>query len=569
MNHKIKPFKTLKYHRPNIDLFEKKLKKYISDLHHAESYTQQENIILQIRDLRIEFETPIEIAWVRHSINTRDFFYKKEKGFIDDYLPVYDNLMNGFFEVLLASSFRKELEKRFGKRIFVIAETSLKRISPAISKDQQAENKLKSQYNEILASCNVMFQGKKRTISELTALESSLDRETRKQAAEAKFAFFAEHQREFDTIFDDMVHLRQGMSKKMGLNDYVELGYLYRNRSDYTPDMVANLRNEVHQHITPLVIRLMKDQADRLNVDQLFHYDESCRYPNGNAQLAGDTEQTMKSLQTMYSEMAEETKNFFDHMMKFNMMDIKNRPGKEVGAYCNCITQYDTPFIFTNFNGTDDDIRVFTHESGHAFQVYSSGKQDFIEYIWPTFDAGEIPSMSMEFFTWPWMELFFGKDAEKYRYAHFVKSLAFLPYGCAVDEFQHRVYENPNLTPLERHQVWKDIEMKFMPFRNYDGLDYLEMGGFWQKQWHIYKTPFYYIDYVIAQICSFQFWQKAQTNYDDTWQDYFTLCKMGGQKTLNDLLSLANLDSPFETGVVESVVKTAKDYLNQIDPKNL
>jgi len=483
-------FQSISYTRPDHLLFEEELRRYISTFNKSSTFDKQVKIILKIKKLRIEFETPLEIAWVRYSMNTNDVFYKREKEFIDNFLPEYDNLMNEFFNALLKSPFRKELISRFGERIFIIAETSINRISPQISREQQEENKLKSRYNQVLASCSVLFRGKKRNFSELSSFESSNNRQTRQRASELKFGFLAKNQDTLDSIFDEMVQLRHIMSQKMGLNNYVELGYLYRNRSDYTPKDVEKLREEVLNHITPLVTKLMEDQSKRLNIDSLYYYDESCRFPNGNAKLIGDSNEIFKNLQTMFSELSSDTDEFFKNMIKHKMMDIENRDGKEVGAYCSCIPEYDSPFIFTNFNGTDDDIRVFIHEAGHAFQIYSAGRQEFIEYIWPTFDAGEIPSMAMEFFTWSWMELFFGRDADKYRYAHFVKSLVFLPYGCAIDEFQHRVYENPTLTSKERHYVWREIEKKYLPFRDYDRFPYLEMGGYWQKQWHIYKPLF-------------------------------------------------------------------------------
>jgi M3 family oligoendopeptidase len=250
-------------------------------------------------------------------------------------------------------------------------------------------------------------------------------------------------------------------------------------------------------------------------------------------------------------------------------MDLVAKPGKASGGYCTYINNYKSPFIFSNFNGTSGDIDVLTHEAGHAFQVYSSSHYEVPEYNWPTYEACEIHSMSMEFFTWPWMESFFKEDTDKYKYSHLSSALLFLPYGVAVDEFQHFVYENPSATPKRRKEVWRELELKYLPHRNHEDNEYLISGGFWQRQGHIFNSPFYYIDYTLAQICAFQFWKRSREDTESAWRDYAYLCKQGGSKPFTQLVAAANLDSPFEQGSVESVVKEIEEYLNSIDDKEL
>ena len=271
----------------------------------------------------------------------------------------------------------------------------------------------------------------------------------------------------------------------------------------------------------------------------------------------------------MYDELSPETGEFFRFLTDRKLMDVEAKTGKESGGYCTFIEEYNSPFIFSNFNGTSGDIDVLTHEAGHAFQVYSSRDIGIPEYLWPTFEACEINSMSMEFFTWPWMEYFFKEQTEKYKFAHLSGALQFLPYGVAVDEFQHEIYENPEMTPTERKAAWSKIESIYLPHRDFDGNSYLEAGGFWQRQGHIYNSPFYYIDYTLAQICAFQFWKRSREDQESAWKDYLHLCQLGGSKSFTKLVAEANLISPFEEGCVESVIGTIEDYLNSVDDKNL
>ncbi|MBP2078826.1 M3 family oligoendopeptidase [Oceanobacillus polygoni] len=333
--------------------------------------------------------------------------------------------------------------------------------------------------------------------------------------------------------------------------------------------MVANFRKQVRDYIVPLATKLYEKQAARIGVDSLKFYDENFQFKSGNAKPKGSPDWIIENGKKMYQELSDETNEFFQFMLDRNLMDLEAKKGKEAGGYCTFIEDYEAPYIFANFNGTSGDIDVLTHEAGHAFQVYTSRNLKVPEYIFPTSEAAEIHSMSMEFITWPWMELFFKEDTDKYKYSHLADGLQFLPYGVAVDEFQHLVYENPDWTPEQRKDAWKKLEEVYLPHRDYDGNAYLTSGGYWQRQGHIYDIPFYYIDYTLAQICAFQFWKKSRENHKEAWEDYLNLCKQGGSQSFLSLVKTAKLNSPFEEGTVEAVIKTIEDWFESVDDKAL
>jgi len=325
----------------------------------------------------------------------------------------------------------------------------------------------------------------------------------------------------------------------------------------------------VEKHIVPIASQLKERQQKRIGVDRLTYYDEPFNFQTGNPSPKGSPQWITENGQKMYDELSPETGRFFSFMVENNLMDLVAKKGKASGGYCTYIEDYKAPYIFSNFNGTSGDIDVLTHEAGHAFQVYSSRHFEIPEYYWPTYEACEIHSMSMEFFTWPWMELFFKEDSDKYKFAHLSDALLFLPYGVSVDEFQHWVYEHPEATPVERKQQWREIEKKYLPHKDYDGNSYLEAGGFWQRQGHIYNDPFYYIDYTLAQICAFQFWKRSRENREASWEDYLKLCKLGGSLPFTELVKEANLISPFEDGCVQSIVGEIEAWLNSIEDNKL
>ncbi|WP_026478506.1 M3 family oligoendopeptidase [Alkaliphilus transvaalensis] len=562
-------FKDYQYVRPDMKQMEKDFDVLLKKFYDADSVVIQDQVMKEINDLRNEFETMSSLVHVRHTIDTTDEYYEKEQEFIDEAMPLYEGLVSKLYQALVDSKFRKELEEKWGKQLFRIAEVQLKTFAPEIVEDLQTENKLASQYTKLRASAKIDFQGEERNLSQMMAFMESKDLETRKSAHEAFNGFFLEKEDQFDEIYDKLVKVRTKIAKKLGFNNFVELGYARLKRTDYNAEMAANYRKQVYDTIVPVASKLRERQARRLQLDSLKYYDESLEFLTGNATPKGEEAWIINHGKTMYKELSPETDEFFNFMVDKELLDLVAKKGKAGGGYCTYIAKYKSPFIFSNFNGTSGDVDVLTHEVGHAFQVYSSRNYEVPEYGFPTYEACEIHSMSMEFFAWPWMNLFFEEDEAKYKFTHLSSALLFIPYGVTVDEFQHWVYENPEATPTERKQAWRRIEEKYLPHRDYEDNDFLNRGGFWFRQGHVFGSPFYYIDYTLAQVCAMQFWVKNNENHKEAWKDYLTLCQAGGSKSFLELVELAKLRNPFEEGCIQSIIGPIQQWLDQVDDTKL
>ncbi|KQU10985.1 oligoendopeptidase F [Bacillus sp. Leaf13] len=562
-------FNEYEYKRPEMDEIKSKFTKVLEKFRDAQEIDIQVKAMEEINEIRNYVGTMLNLVYIRHSIDTNDEFYKAENDYLDEFSPEMEELTSIFYTELVRSKFRRELEMKWGKQLFDLAEAQLKTFSPEIIPHLQKENKLSSEYSQLIASAKIEFEGEERTLAQLQPFMESADRELRKNASEAYYSFFEKQQAELDRIFDELVKVRHEIATMLGYENFVELGYNRMTRTDYNAEMAAAFRKQVKEDVVPLVTRLKERQRERLGLENLCYFDENFQFRTGNAIPKGDAEWIIENGKTMYRELSTETNEFFNFMIDNNLMDLVAKKGKESGGYCTFIEDYKAPFIFSNFNGTSGDIDVLTHEAGHAFQVYRSRNHDIPEYYWPTYEACEIHSMSMEFLTWPWMELFFKEDTEKYKFSHLSSSLVFLPYGVAVDEFQHFVYETPDASPLERRQAWRKIEKDYLPHRDYEGNEFLENGGYWQRQSHIYQSPFYYIDYALAQICAFQFWKRSVEGDVAAWEDYLNLCQLGGSQSFLGLVESANLKSPFADGTVQSVVKVIDEWLSSVDDQTL
>ena len=562
-------FNEYEYEHLDLEKIKAEFSRLIESFKKAKNMKGQVAAFDEIIKLRNHIETMQTLVSIRHSVDTNDEFYDKENEYIDEISPILFGFTNDFYKTLVNSRFKDELVEKYGKFLFDLAENTLKTFSPEIIPDAQEENRLSSKYSKLIASAKIDFDGKELNLSQMVPYTQSKDRNVRIEAAKKVAQFFAENQDEFDNIYDSLVKVRTRMAQKMGYKNFVEFGYKQLSRLEYDAKMVEGYRKQVLENIVPLHTELRERQGKRLGVEKLKFYDEAIKFNSGNADPHGSPEWILNNGKTMYKELSKETNEFFTFMTENNLLDLLSKKGKMSGGYCTYIPEHKAPFIFANFNGTSHDIDVLTHEAGHAFQVYQSRGFEVPEYLWPSYEACEIHSMSMEFLTWPWMDLFFENDTDKYKFIHLSEALLFIPYGVTVDEFQHWVYENPEATPKERREKWLEIEKKYLPTRDYGEVEELKNGIFWFRQGHIFSSPFYYIDYTLAQVCAFQFWIKSRENREKAWQDYLNLCKLGGSKPFFELMKSANLKNPFEEGTLAFVIPKIKEYLDNVDDMNL
>lgn len=562
-------FEDFKYDEMNIELLQKEFNTILQDFNNAKTVKEQIAAVEKFETMQSDISTNMSVASIRFDINTTDKYYSKQRDVIDEISPLLNGCINEFYKALINSKFKDKLVKHYGQRIFDIAEVALKSFDPIIIEDLIEENKLTSKYRKLCSSAKIKFRGKTYNLAGLGKLMSDVDRKTRSGASKAYYSFFDKHLEEFDEIYDKLVHVRDKMAKKLGYSNFVDFRYLQLGRTDYGAEDVKNYRDQVYKYVVPITKKIFKKQANHLKIKGMQYYDYNLKFLSGNPFPRGNKDELVKAAIDMYDDMSPETSKFFRMMVDKHLMDLEAKANKAGGGYCTTLPKYKAPYIFANFNGTSGDVDVLTHEVGHAFMGYCCQDAQLLEYIWPTCEACEIHSMSMEFFAYPYMNAFFGEDTTKYIYSHLADAVTFIPYGVAVDEFQHFVYENVDVTPAERRAKWREIEKKYLPHIKYKNNKFLENGGRFMRQAHIYESPFYYIDYTIAQVCAFQFFNLMNEDKTKAWEKYLNLCKLGGSKSFLGLLKAVKLDNPFKKGCIKKVIKPVNVFLNHIDSDNL
>ncbi len=511
-----------------------------------------------------EYSTASCLASTRYTLNTVDPFYAAENDYYDEIGPTVQSDIVRYQAALLDSPFRAELEERLSGVLFQSMEVSRKAMSEAIVEDMVEENKLVRRYSDLMSGMEFTFRGETMPRAALMKYAKDSDRATRRECYEVLGRGLEAHRAELDEIFDRMVHVRDRMAKKLGYKNFIELGYYRMERLCYDEGKVAAFRENVLRDVVPVVARLRRENAKRLGIEDYHLYDDGVIIPGGDPR-PGNKEAIFAAAREMYHAMSPETAAFIDMMLENEAFDVDARRNKWGGGYCIDFAAYKQPFILANFNGTAGDVDVVTHEAGHALNAWLIADNRFaLELQCGGMETAETHSMSMEFFAWPYMDRFFGADAGKYRYMHALGAFSFIPYGTMVDAFQHIVYEHPDMTPAERNAAWLELEHAYRPYIEQSGIPYLEEGTRWQYQMHIYESPFYYIDYCLAQTAAFHFLLASLDDYGDALKRYLRLSRQGGEKVWTELLREAGFPSPFEPGALRALSEKVEALLDSL-----
>ncbi|MCR5787145.1 MAG: M3 family oligoendopeptidase [Acholeplasmatales bacterium] len=559
-------FEQYQYQRPDLEKFINDVNEKSLQLEKNDSLEESFKLIDEINAIRSHFSSMAELVSIRNSINTNDKFYDAEMDFFSEANPRAHVAENKFFNTLLNHKFLSSFEEKYGHQWFNQMRLNNKCFSEEIVPYLTEEKKLVNEYEKLLASARITFDGKINNLSQMSVYAQSLDRNVRKQAEIKKAEFMTKVEAKIDDIYDKLVNVRTKMAQAMGYENYVEFGYYRLGRSDYNYKDIAKYRDIIYRDVVPFAAKLIESQKKRTGLNDLKFYDLGLMFKDGNPNPRGDSKELIAKAYQMYSELSDETKDFFMFMKDHDLLDLETKSGKMGGGYTTYISEFKSPFIFSNFNSTSADVDVLTHEAGHAYEVYEASKTLSVpDVFWPTLEACEIHSMSMEYFAHPYMEYFFGSEASKYRYKHLVESILFLPYGVSVDEFQEFVYLNPNASIKERKDKWREIEKKYTPWKDYDSIDYYNNGAYWQRQHHIFSDAFYYIDYTLAQICAFNFYLSDLHDHESAFKRYNDLCKLGGSESFFTLLKLSNQENPFDDGVVKKTMKELAKIVKKLE----
>ncbi len=563
MNNKTWKFTELKFPKPDLRVYEDLNEDAINRIREATNGDDVLEVIFEHSELSRKSSDLLEMTFIRQSMDTTNEKYEEERRWAYENLPFFEKTRVAFNEAIYSSPYKEYIEDRLGPMYFKKMDINKKTFCEENIPLAQRESELADEYQKLLATCQVEIDGETRSFLGLQRLFAHEDRDVRKQSFKAFSDFLCENQDRMEEIWDQLIKTRNEIGRNLGYDNYLPVAYLKRGRVDYGPEDVASFRKQVVEEIVPLCNKLYEAQTKRLGLKEIMAYDELIAFPDGNAKPVGDSEYLLNQIYEMLREMSPETEEFIEFMLDHELMDFEIRPGKAAREYSTIITSRKAPFLFAHFGGTAKDIKTVTGEMGHAFATYrSSRKQPLDNYYTSSADIMEIHVMSMTQFSNKYADRFFGEDARKYEFYNLQDLMTFIPFGTAVDEFQHICYENPELTPKERNLEWKKLEEKYMPWRRYDDNDeFMLNGGYWYHKHHIFQYPLYYIEYCLATVNAMEMYQKYVERPGTAWKEYLEFADIGGSRGYIDILRAAKLTPAYEDGAVRNSISYVKEVL--------
>lgn len=556
-------FKDLVYERPDIEAFRKSVRDIRLKLMTATDPDFAADTLFEYEREISRIDTAYALCNIKHDLNTQDDFFVKELEFFDEAIATVSELQAAVLSILLTCPCKEALRERFGDMIFRKAQNHKDTVSGEILEELVEESTLENEYSQLQSEASIEFGRETLNLSLLTPYLESSDRKVRAEASYALDKYYMSRKETFDRIYDDMVKVRTRAAHKLGYKNFTELGYKRMERYDYSREDVEKFRDNILKYFVPLSVQIRKNQQERLGYEKLMYYDLPALFRDGNPVPSVNRKNYNEAAGNFFRKMFGHDPSFFDVLSEHGFTDLLSRPAKSTGGYCVYLEDNAIPYIFMNGNGTADDVATIVHEGGHAYAaIRSADSSPFVECQAPTLETCEIHSTAMEYMSYPYMDIFYGENADLYRQLHMAQGILFLPYGCMVDEFQHLVYDNPDMGIDDRHKAWRYLEEKYQPFINYDDkLPFHRIGGAWQKKDHIFTTPFYYIDYCLSQICALELWQESTLDMKSALQKYNDLCIAGGNDTFLNLIRNAGIDSPFETDTIKKVAYSCSRFL--------
>ncbi len=550
-------FNEYPYKRIDFDDLSKRFIYHTNKLAKAGSFSSAYYELVETDYLQKVFITYAGISEVGYTNNSYDELYAEEEKFFNKIKPRFDLLVQKRDDVLLGSPFKEEFKKLIGEEFFASASLKKRTVSESVLELMEADNKLSQEYSDIRSRLSIKDDGQVLTMPEINKKTQSEDRNVRKKYDTLLQKMMMKASKDYDRIYHEMVKIRTKIAEKTGFESYTDYCFHKHGRTSYGRKELEIFADNVEKYIVPVALRMFEEQEKRLG-HEIKNYDESTLFTDRKVRIKKDP---LESFTKIFSKLSPETKVFFDELMEKEFFNIELRKGKTNGAYSLYIPLCNMPYIFQTYNETEGAVQTFAHECGHGLHAYMH-RGDVIHGVSiETADISETHSMSMEYFVWQDIEEIITENVEVYKYRQLRDSLAFIPYGTAVDMFQTRVYDNPDMTPDERRKLWQELEKRFLPWKNYEKDLFYWQGRRWQNQMHVMKWPFYYIDYVLAQVCALQYFLLNEEDHEKAWNSYIKFIKDSGKYSFVDSIKKAGLSSPFDDNLLEEISEKIDAYI--------
>lgn len=432
---------------------------------------------------------------------------------------------------------------------------------------------LNTRYNKIAGAQTVEWEGEERTLSQMYPLLKNTDRDTREKAWLLIQERLKADREAHNELWREYMALRKQIYENAGFENYRQYAWLDRNRHDYSPEDSLEFTEAIKEVVVPVREKQLKAAQEKLGYESLKPWDVQVD-PEGRDPLkAYETiEEFIDTSERVFQQVDPELGTFFSTMKNEKLLDLENRKGKGPGGYCTYFPLAERPFIFMNAVGLDGDVRTLLHEAGHAFHGFARGETEYLMERSSPMEFNEVASMAMELLAYPYLQAdnggFFDEaDVARYRNDHLEKIIAFWPYMAVVVAFQHWIYTNHDEAsdPEKCDEKWLELWRTYMTGVDWDGYeDFIKNR--WRRQLHIFRLPFYYIEYGVAQLGAVQVWANALEDQASALRQYRDALELGGTVTLPELYETAGVKLAFDAETLQEAVDLIERKMGDMQP---
>ena len=501
------------------------------------------------------------LSYIHSSLDSSDSFWqealqKESKGnAMLDTTPL--------LKAILENKYFSSFEEKYGPVLRDKLNKSISTGSKA-QNERAEEGGLVSKYQREKAMVRINYKGKELSEGEVIPLFESPIREERIQSRKAVAKAFLEKKELFGSMLERLVSLRDTIAKENGFSNYLEYMDINYSRIGYGEKEMDAFVSEVKEYVVPVLSHIFEETRKRLGLEEMTVADISLMFVDGNAKPSGGADVLKEAAKKMYKALSPEMEAFFTGMLDSHSIDVDFSPNKVSGmGFCTDLKKGMYPFVFGNLDGTSWDVTVFTHEVGHAWQSYASDQNlDLTLFREMPLDAVEIPSKTMELFSYPFAEEFFGKDGDKFRFAHFRNAVKEIVAYTSVHELNTWIYTHVGASFDEINEKWMEIQSSYYPNVSYGEMEEEEKkGAGLLRNMGIFMFPRYLISYVFSEMCAIDLFMEYLKDKDKALDSYNRLCRVGGSKSYPEILSAAGLEPSYKKGRVKDVMEKVKAYL--------
>ena len=442
---------------------------------------------------------------------------------------------------------------------------------------QAEEQKLAGEYNKIIGSLSVQWEGEERTLAQMSALFYETDRSLRQRAWEVTQSRMMQERQNINAVWEKFVPLRVKIAENAGLPDYRAYAWKQKFRFDYSPEDCKSFHAAIKEVVVPAAKRVYEKRRQQLGVDSLRPWDLLVDPFGAEPIKPYETIDEFKSRsRAIFEQVDPKFGEYFQIMMDEGLLDLDSRKNKAPGAYSLGLHAIHRPFIFMSNTNTPGDVQTILHEGGHAFHEFERAHAHFYQRgeIYLPAEFAEVASMGMELIASPYKTKEYGgfyteKEAARAMIELLDLCITFWPYMALVDAFQHWIYENPKDSSIasRSEEKWAELWDRFMPGIDYSGLEEFKKV-YWHRQGHIFQSPFYYVEYGLAQLGAVQVWANARRDQKKAVADYRKALALGATVPLPQLFATAGARFAFDAETLKSAVDLMEDVIEEMETKS-